>query len=144
MHKLKFVLLAIIGVELTLTLLIIFVLNELAWSISVLITYDRLTVFIYSMLILLIWNMSTHYKIFKSIQSKQTVNKKLIRSHLIAGILLSVCIAFIVAALSTDDKAVSFEPEDILLGVSIFFNLAIANYLLSRQMKHRNYSGPKS
>lgn len=136
MNRLKFVLLAVMGVEFISILLLLFVIKESTWSLEDLITYDRLRVFLYVLMMLFIWSIYTHYRILRNINLKKEIDKQLINGHLIAGVLISVCVSFIIAAISTSDKTVTFELEDIVLGISIFINLIVANCLVSKQIKH--------
>lgn len=136
MNRLKFVLLAVMGAEFISILLLLFVIKESTWSLEDLITYDRLRVFLYVLMMLFIWSIYTHYRILRNINLKKEIDKQLINGHLIAGVLISVCVSFIIAAISTSDKTVTFELEDIVLGISIFINLIVANCLVSKQIKH--------
>lgn len=139
-HILILVSLIVIAFEALVALVVIFIFHEANQTLDQKFKYDRLNVFLLFMLILLAWNIITHYKIYKSVKHSNPIPNRLISYHYIAGVFLSLCLTFIVLALSYPKAHIIIDIQyvrNILLGLSVLIFSLLINYAII--LPFRNY-----
>lgn len=141
MYILMILALIILLFEALVALLVVFIFHEGNLTLDQKLRYDRLNVFLIFIFILLFWNIVTHYRICRSVKHRKPIAKRLITYHYIAGILLSLCLTFIVLALSYPKAHIIIDLQyvrNILLGIGVLIFSLSVNYAAMLPFKKYN------